>query len=93
MNKFVSYRQFVGDLCEPDRLMGRLIEQKTKLNPDGWMLIENVAIGSPWYGALSILPYGVNCTCKVVPENGIVMTNGLPSSASTVKYLLRGEDV
>lgn len=70
-------------VCEPNELKQRLLQQVEDFHPVGWMLLECQMLDSSSLGSLVILPFGPNNTFKEPPSHP-VSPRGLASDMSTV---------
>lgn len=88
----LNFPDFAAKYCErqeqtPDGLKAVLTAQKSKFNPEGWIMLECQMLDSSRLGSLAILPYGPNNTFKAIPEHP-VSPRGLCSDMSVVCAVL-----
>jgi hypothetical protein len=93
----MSFTRFAELYCArqestPEELLGRLQEQQTRYQPDGWMLLECAVLDSSYMGSLTAVPYGPNNTFQSPPLHPI-SPRGLASDMSIVIGILLAADL
>ena len=93
----MTFMQFAKAYCirqqqTPAGLLDRLLVQKARYNPTGWMLLECQMMDSHHHGSLTILPYGGTATYKEVPTHPI-SPRGLASDMSVVIATLAASEI
>lgn len=91
------FGDFAARYCERQQqtiegLREVLLAQIEKFHPEGFMLLECVMLDSSYLGSLTILPYGPNNTCKVIPDHPI-SPRGLASDMSVVVSTIPAAEV